>query len=290
MRLRLVARVVFAVTLLLPAVAAAITEKAAVKQVKAAAKTRLSLLDGALDGARVTLGADIDAFEVTVAGSGFSTAGAQQLADDLAAFQTTVEEALFRVAVDFASDAKLALATIDGAPLATIPLAFANLPGGIPEQVRAAITKRLAKTYRAVDKRLAKTSARVAANGTSTLFAVVDPPPQLAFAFTDVHADSVLFDLAIDLRLSAGAGPADGRMWVGGTTVIGDTDLVVSVIAMDGPTTIENQNVTAVGRGRFLARFGDGAPLPHTNYLLGVVPATAGGLPGASASSSFALR
>jgi hypothetical protein len=287
------ARVVMFVVLALAAVswvsplAAAITEKPPIKQVKAASKTRLGLLKSTLDAAQVTVVARIDAFEVAVATNGFTVLGVQNLADDLADFQTAVQEALFDVAVDTAADGKTALVDLaDGGTLAAIPLALASLPGGVPDQVRASVGKFLVKTYRTVNKRLAKTSALVATVGDATLFVVLDPPPQLSFAFSDQRSDAVLFNLAIDLRVSASTTNGDGRIWVGGTTFAAGQNLVVSAIAMDALTTSADQPVVTAGRGRFLARLGDSVTLPRANYLLGVVPVTLG----ASASSSFALR
>jgi len=288
-RVAMVAAILAVLAMAATPASAAITEKAAVKQVKTAAKMRLAILAAGLDGARTTLTARIDAFEIIVRGGAFSTSQVQALADDLADFQAAVEDELFDVAVDFANDGKAALeALADGAPLATIPLALANLPGGVPEQVRAAIAKSLAKTYRTVNKRLAKTSALVSAAGDASLFAALTPPPQLAFAFTDLRGDAVLFDFALDLRLSARTAAGEGRIWVGGTTVVGGIDLTVSAIAINAFAITEDKQVTSVGRGRFLARLGDTVTLPPTNYLLGAVPVSAAFT--ASASSSFALR
>ncbi len=271
--------------------AAASPEKVAVKRVKDAVKTRLASFGAELDAARAVLVARADAFDVQVRAGQFSTLGAQELVDDLAAHQTTVQEALFDVAVGIAADGKAALAALAGGPpLATIPLALGSLPGSVPDQARAAIAKRLDKTYRAIAKRLAKTSALVGKSGDTTFFAALTPPPQLHFAFTDLQGDAILFDFAIDLRASASETPGEGRLWVGGTSVVGDIDLVVSAVAMDGIATSADVPVKTAGRGRFLARLGDDAPpLQRTNYLLGVIPA---GVfpPGASASSSFALR
>lgn len=293
MRMRAAAILGLSVTLALsgtwPALAAS-PEKIAVKRVKDAVKTRVASFGAEIDAARNLLVARIDAFEVRVRAGQFATLDAQELVDDLAMHQTTVQEALFDVAVGIAADGKTALTALAGGlPLATIPLALANLPGGVPDQARAAIAKRLDKSYRAIAKRLAKTSALVAKNGDASFFAALTPPPQLSFAFTDLQGDAILFDFAIDLRASAGATPGEGRLWVGGTSTIGDIDLVVSAAAMDGLATSADVPVKTGGRGRFLARLGDDEPLQRTNYLLGVIP-TAGFPPGASASSSFALR
>jgi hypothetical protein len=249
----------------------------------------LQIFAATLDGARTTLAARIDAFEVTVRAGGFTTLGVQSVADDLGAFQAAVEEALFDVAVDFAADGQATLAELaDGTPLATIPLAFASLPGGVPDQVRGAIAKVLAKTYRVVNKRLAKTSVLVGSDASASFFAALAPPPQLHFGLTDFRSDAILFDFAIDLRLSASVTPGEGRIWVGGTAVRADIDLVVSVIPLNSFLPGEDTQVQTVGRGRFLARMGDTTTLPRTNYLVGAIPA--GATIGASASSSFALR
>lgn len=268
-------------------VTGAITEKAAIKQVRTAAKTRLGLLKSALDAAQSTAVARIDAFEVAVATNGFTVLGVQNLADDLADFQTAVQDALFDVAVNTAADGKAALAELaDGAPLPAIPLALANLPGGVPDQVRAAIAKALAKTYRTLNKRLAKTSTFVAKAGAATFFALLDPPPQLAFAFSDVRSDAILFGFVIDLRVSATTPmPDETRLWVGGTTAVAGQELFVSAIPMVDGAIGEDKQVTSEGRGRFIARLGDMAPLPRSNYLIGAAPNL-----GASASSSFVLR
>ena len=273
-----------------PSVAAS-PEKTAVKRVKDAVKTRVASFGAELDAARAVLVARADAFDVKVRAGQFSTLGTQDLVDDLAEHQTTVQEALFDVAVGIGLDGKAALEDLaDGTPLATIPAALANLPGGVPDQARAAIAKRLAKTYRAIAKRLAKTSALVGANGDATFFAALGPPPQLHFAFTDRQGDAILFDFAIDLRASASETPGAGRIWVGGTSAVGELDLLVSAVAMDGLSTGADVPVKTAGRGRFLARLGDDAPpLQRTNYVLGVIP-VGGFPPGASASSSFALR
>lgn len=265
-------------------------EKTAVKRVKDAVKTRVASFGGEIDAARNVLVARIAIFEVGVRAGQFSTLGAQELVDDLAAHQTTVQEALFDVAVGIATDGKVALTALaGGAPLAAIPLALANLPGGVPDQARASIAKRLDKSYRAIAKRLAKTSALVGKDGSAAFFAALEPPPQLHFAFTDLQGDAILFDFAIDLRASASETPGEGRLWVGGTSTSGDLDLVVSAAAMDGLATSADVPVKTGGRGRFLARLGDDEPLQRTNYLLGAFP-VGGFPPGASASSSFALR
>jgi len=265
-------------------------EKIAVKRVKDAVKTRVASFAAEIAAARNVLVTRIDVFEVGVRAGQFATLDAQELVDDLAMHQTTVQEALFDVAVGIAADGKTALTALaGGVPLATSPLALANLPGGVPDQARTAITKRLEKSYRAIAKRLAKTSALVATNGDATFFAALSAPPQLHFAFTDLQGDAILFDFAIDLRASAGETPGEGRLWVGGTSTIGNLDLIVSAAAMDGLATSADVPVKTGGRGRFLARLGDDEPLQRTNYLIGVIP-TAGFPPGASASSSFALR
>jgi hypothetical protein len=265
-------------------------EKIAVKRVKDAVKTRIASFAAEIAAARAVLVARIDAFEVGVRAGQFATLEAQELVDDLALHQTTVQEALFDVAVGIAADGKVALTALaGGVPLATIPLALANLPGGVPDQARASIAKRLDKSYRTIAKRLAKTSALVAKDGAATFFAALSAPPQLWFAFTDLQGDAILFDFAIDLRASAGETPGEGRLWVGGTSTIGDLDLVVSAVAMDGLATSADVPVKTGGRGRFLARLGDDGPLQRTNYLIGVIPVS-GFPPGASASSAFALR
>lgn len=293
MRMRTAGIVLLGVVLLLAGAepgSAASPEKTAVKRVKDAVKTRVASFAGEIGAARTLLVARIDAFEVGVRLGQFSTLGAQELVDDLAVHQATVQEALFDVAVGIAADGKVALTALaGGAPLATIPLALANLPGGVPDQARAAIAKRLDKSYRTIAKRLAKTSALVGKDGNAAFFAALEPPPQLHFAFTDLQGDAILFDFVIDLRASAGETPGEGRLWVGGTSTIGDLDLIVSAAAMDGLATSADVPVKTGGRGRFLARLGDDEPLQRTNYLLGVIP-TAGFPPGASASSSFALR
>lgn len=272
-----------------PALAAS-PEKIAVKRVRDAVKTRLASFASEVDAARNVLVARIDAFEVGVRSGQFSTLGAQELVDDLAMHQTSVQEALFDVAVGIAADGKVALTALaGGGPLATIPLALANLPGGVPDQARASIAKRLDKTYRAIAKRLAKTSALVGADGDATFFAALTAPPQLWFGFTDLQGDAILFDFAIDLRASAGETLGEGRLWVGGTSVVADIDLVVSATALDGLATSADVPVKTGGRGRFLARLGDDTPLQRTNYLLGAFP-VGGFPPGASASSAFALR
>jgi hypothetical protein len=89
--------------------AAAGSEKAAIKQFTTAAKTRLGLFASALDGARVTVLARADAFDVAVQTNGVTVADVQGLVDDLAAFQAAVEDGLFDVAVDTAADGKAAL-------------------------------------------------------------------------------------------------------------------------------------------------------------------------------------
>ena len=266
-------------------------EKTAVKRVKDAMKTRVASFAAEVDAARNVLVARVDAFEVGVRLGQFTTLGAQQLVDDLAAYQTTVQEALFDVAVGIAADGKTALTTLAGGgpPLATITIALANHPGAEPDQARTSIAKRLDKSYRAIAKRLAKTSSLVGRNGDATFFAALSPPPQLWFAFTDLQGDAILFDFAIDLRASASETPGEGRLWVGGTSTIGDLDLLVSAVAMDGLATSADVPVKTGGRGRFLARLGDDEPLQRTNYLIGAIP-TGGFPPGASASSSFALR
>jgi len=269
--------------------AAPISEKAAVAQAKAAAKTRLGLLKGALAAAQATALAAIDAVDVANQNGPFTVLGTQTLVDDLAALQASVEEALFHLAVDTANDGQAALAALaDGTPLSTLPLALANGVGGLPDQERASAGKLLAKTYRTIDKRLAKSGALVARTTTgASLFAVVDPPPQLFFAFSDQHGDSILFSLAVDLRVSASTTPTDGRIWIGGTSNLGGQALVVSALAMTTVPTEVDQQVTTTGRGRFVARLGDSATLPRDNYLLGVVTPTT---PSASASSAFTLR
>jgi hypothetical protein len=264
----------------------AITEKVAIKQVKAAVKTRIGLLASALAAARLTVAARVDAFEVATAG-GFSVSDVQPLVDDLATFQAAVQEALFDVAVDLAADGKTALAALaDGGPLAAIPPALANLPGGVPEQARAAIAKLLAKTYRAVNKRLAKTSALVGKDGDATFFALVDAPPQLFFAFSEGRSDAILFGFALDLRVSASTTTSDAtRLWVGGTTAVAGQNLVVSAVPMVDGALGEDVQVTSEGRGRFLAAFGAATPLPRSNYLVGAAAGIS-----ASAPSSFAVR
>ena len=267
--------------------AVAITEKAAIKQFKTAAKTRLGLLKSALDAVRLTVIARGDAFNVATATGGFTVLGVQDLVDDLADFQATVEDALFDVAVDTAADGEAALVALaDGGPAVPVPLAFANLPGGLPRQVRDAVAKLLTKTYRSVNKRLAKTSAAIARAGDATLFVELTPPRQLSFAFSDERHDAIRFDLALDLTVSASTTtPDETRLWIGGTTALDGQNLTVSAIPMIANAPGEDQQVTSGGRGRFLARLGDTVPLPRSNYLVGVTP----GL-GASASSSFAIR
>jgi hypothetical protein len=277
---------VLGVTAAAPA-SAQLTEKAAIKQCKAAIKTRVDLFKGTLAGARLTVVARADAFDVAVATDGFTILGAQGLVDDLADFQTNVEEALFDVAVDAAADCTAALAALaGGGTLEAIPIAFANLPGGLPEQGRAAIAKALANTYKAVNKRLAKSSAAVGKTGDGTLFATLGPPPQLFFAFSEERSDAILFDLAIDLRVSASTTDPDAtRLWVGGTTAIDSQSLTVSAVPMILGSVGDDEQVTSEGRGRFLAPLGEDVVLPRNNYLLGVAPGF-----GASASSAFAIR
>jgi hypothetical protein len=270
-----------------PAVHAQVTEKAAIKQCKSAIKTRIDLLKRTLAGVRLTVLTRAEAFDVAVAANGFTILGAQGLVDDLAAFQAAVEEALFDVAVDTAADCTAALAALaGGGALEALPAAFANLPGGLPEQARTAIAKALANTYRPVNKRLAKSSGAVGKTGEGTLFATLDPPPQLYFAFSDDRSDAILFDLAIDLRVSAATTAPDAtRLWVGGTTALDGQSLFVSAVPMIAGALGDDEQVTSEGRGRFLARLGDDTILPRNNYLLGVTP----GL-GASSSSAFAIR
>ncbi|MCC6763440.1 MAG: hypothetical protein IT293_02145 [Deltaproteobacteria bacterium] len=288
MRLRFVTAVVLALVVA-PGAASAVTEKAALTQLKGAGKVRLEALRVALDGARSTLFAKADAFDGGIRIRGLSTLAADALADDLAAFQASAQEALFDAAVGFADDGRAALAAIDGAPLATLPIAFANLPGGVPERFRTSVGKVLARAYRAVNGRLVKSGKLVGADGASALFAVLAPPPQLAFAFTDVRGDAVLFDFALDLRMSAATSAGERRLWAGGTATVGGVQVVVSAVPMDGFVTSHDETVMTAGRGRFLARFGDGETLAATNYLLAAAPVVAG-LPGVSASSSFAVR
>jgi hypothetical protein len=270
-------------------VAAQLTEKEAVKQVKAAAKTRLGSFKSTVDGAQATMLARIDALDAAVQGGGLTLPAVQTLADDVGDFQTAVQEALFRLAVDTAGDGKAVLSELagGGVVLDEIPLALANLPGGLPEQVRTAVGKLLAKSYKTLNRRLAKTSTLVGKSGDATFFAVLAPPPQLHFAFSHLRSDAVLFDFALDVRISARTEAGLTRLWVGGTTAIDGVDLLVFAVSMSSAFEEDVQAISE-GRGRFLVRLGDGLALAPSNYLVGAVPQV--GTPTASASSSFAIR
>jgi hypothetical protein len=289
MRIRTIVLLALVLLSSAPPVSAQLTAKEAVKQVKAAAKTRLGLFKSTVVGAQATMLARIDTFDVIVQGGGFTIPALQNLADDVGDFQTAVQEALFDVAVDTALDGQEVLSELagGGVVLDEIPLALANLPGGLPEQVRTAVGKLLARTYKTLNKRLAKTSVLVGKNDDATFYAVLAPPPQLHFAFSHLRGDAILFDFAIDVRISARTAADDTRMWVGGTTAIDGIDLLVTAVSMNSFFSDDVQ-VTSEGRGRFLVRFGDALTVARTNYLLGAVPIVGG--PSASASSSFAVR
>ena len=98
---------------------------------------------------------------------------------------------------------------------------------------------------------------------------------------------AVLFDFAIDVRMSVRTAAGDTRIWVGGTTALDGITVLVSAVSMDSFFTEDVQTMSE-GRGRFRVRLGDGLTLAPSNYLLVAVPVV--GAPSASASTSFAIR
>ena len=269
--------------------ALAITEKAAIKQFKTAAKTRLGLLKSALDAVRLTVIARGDACLT----SRPRPAGLRSSGSKTSSMTSPTSRPRSRMRCSTSPSTRPPTAKrrswhsrMADRPSPS-PWRSPTRPAGSLGKCATPSSKLLAKTYRSVNKRLAKTSAAIARAGGRDALRRADAP---AAAVVRILGRTPRRD---PLRprprphrerqyYLTRTRPASGS---GDDGLVSGQNLTVSAIPMIANAPGEDQQVTSGGRGRFLARLGDTVPLPRSNYLVGVTP----GL-GASASSSFAIR